>query len=423
MTINFDELKIIKYIKKKLLNYSGEKICEIIENLILNNKCDFKNMIKNEISMDFIESINQNDPIDIEINEYDFYCKKIDCILNKNCCTQNSIDWYQKRSELITASNAAIFLGESKYNTIEEGIKEKLEPKIFKKNDNMHHGIKYEKIAKMIYENIYDTKILDVGLILHDKYFFIGASPDGINDKLNNRKRKNKKIGELIEIKCPKKRKILQKGKVDGEICPHDYWIQIQLQLECCDLNKCDFWQCDIKEFTSFSDLKNNETITIISENDESNNNEYTNYNVISDKINYYGCIIQLKPININLEKDQKKKWYSEYIYPEKIFKNIDDSRNWGMQIENNFENLYSSYKDKFVFNKLIYWKLINAHNTKIYRDVEWFSKNIIKLENVWNEILEYKNDEDKKKKFLSNFINNKKSFNKFISTIDMDTY
>ena len=36
-------------------------------------------------------------------------------------------------------------------------------------------------------------------------------------------------------------------GEIDGEICPHYYWVQVQVQLECCDLEEFDFWQCSIR--------------------------------------------------------------------------------------------------------------------------------------------------------------------------------
>ena len=56
-------------------------------------------------------------------------------------------------------------------------------------------------------------------------------------------------VGRMLEIKCPLTRKIKTSGEVDGEICPHYYYCQVQQQLECCDLEYCDFWQCSLQEF------------------------------------------------------------------------------------------------------------------------------------------------------------------------------
>jgi hypothetical protein len=63
--------------------------------------------------------------------------------------------------------------------------------------------------------------------------FFLGASPDGISDD-----------GVMLEIKCPPRRVICG--------TPTDYyWAQMQGQLEVCDLERCDFLECKLVEFSS----------------------------------------------------------------------------------------------------------------------------------------------------------------------------
>ena len=57
--------------------------------------------------------------------------------------------------------------------------------------------------------------------------------------------------GRMLEIKCPYSRKIKTKGKIDNGICPHYYWTQVQQQLECADLESCDFWQCKLFEYNN----------------------------------------------------------------------------------------------------------------------------------------------------------------------------
>jgi hypothetical protein len=62
---------------------------------------------------------------------------------------------------------------------------------------------------------------------------FLGASPDGISDD-----------GVMLEIKCPPRRVICG--------TPTDYyWAQMQGQLEVCDLERCDFLECKLIEFSS----------------------------------------------------------------------------------------------------------------------------------------------------------------------------
>ena len=92
---------------------------------------------------------------------------------------------------------------------------------------------------------------------------FIGASPDGIASHFKLDNSFSDRVGRMIEIKCPPSRVIKNKGEVHGEICPHNYWCQIQQQLECCDLELCDFWQCNIKEFYTREEWLNNDKETI----------------------------------------------------------------------------------------------------------------------------------------------------------------
>ena len=45
------------------------------------------------------------------------------------------------------------------------------------------------------------------------------------------------------------------KKDVKKGVCPAYYWVQVQLQLECCDLDECDFWQCKIVEYEDYEDF------------------------------------------------------------------------------------------------------------------------------------------------------------------------
>ena len=101
-------------------------------------------------------------------------------------------------------------------------------------------------------ENIYNVKVDEYGLIPHlpePRVSFIGASPDGIASHYKLDNSFSDRIGRMLEIKCPYSRKIITEGEIDGTICPHYYWCQVQQQLECCDLDYCDFWQCNLKEY------------------------------------------------------------------------------------------------------------------------------------------------------------------------------
>jgi hypothetical protein len=92
-------------------------------------------------------------------------------------------------------------------------------------------GNKYESVAVLIYEYRNNVKVLEFGCLKHPFINFLGASPDGITED-----------GIMLEIKCPSTREITG-------IPPPYYWCQVQGQLEVCELDRCDFLECKIKEY------------------------------------------------------------------------------------------------------------------------------------------------------------------------------
>ena len=102
----------------------------------------------------------------------------------------------------------------------------------------------------MIYEELYDTKVSEYGCITHDNYKFLKASPDGINTKKGN-----PRYGRLVEVKNPVSRKLTGIPK-------KDYWIQMQHQMEVCDLNECDFLETIFKSYDNEQEFMKDGTFT-----------------------------------------------------------------------------------------------------------------------------------------------------------------
>jgi hypothetical protein len=106
-------------------------------------------------------------------------------------------------------------------------------------NTTLHWGQKYEPLSVKYYEHVYGTKIEDFGCIQHDTYHFIGASPDGINIEPSSLI-----YGRMLEIKNPVSREI------DG-VPKKEYWVQMQQQMEVCDLDECDFLETKFIEYAN----------------------------------------------------------------------------------------------------------------------------------------------------------------------------
>jgi putative phage-type endonuclease len=178
---------------------------------------------------------------------------------------QRTPEWYLFRWNLITASNAwTAFESQSVVNQL---IYEKCQPlksventdieepvKMVNTNTPLHWGQKYEPVSILLYEYKFNTIVDDFGCIQHPIYKFIGASPDGINvDKTSER------YGRMLEIKNVVSRDITGIPK-------KDYWIQMQLQMEVCNLNECDFLETKFTEYPSTQTFYED---SLINENDE----------------------------------------------------------------------------------------------------------------------------------------------------------
>jgi putative phage-type endonuclease len=138
---------------------------------------------------------------------------------------QRTQQWHDIRKEKITASNCATILELNPYKTKQEFIKNMKSSIICEPNEAMQWGIDNEQVAIQKYEKLYNTTVYEFGLIVHENIKWLGASPDGICSN-----------GKMVEIKCPRWRKI-------SNITPHYIWVQIQIQLEVCDLEECDLFE------------------------------------------------------------------------------------------------------------------------------------------------------------------------------------
>ena len=260
---------------------------------------------------------------------------------------QRTPEWYQFRWNLITASNA--WKAFESQSTINQLIYEKCQPikkfdgdgdedvKMVNTTTSLHWGQKFEPLSVLIYEHKYNTQVEDFGCIQHKTYKFIGASPDGIIvDKNCDR------YGRMLEIKNVVSRDI-------NGIPKKEYWVQMQLQMEVCDLDECDFLETKFTEYTDYNSYKNDTT----------------------DKMN--GIIIYFHT------KDGKP----FYVYKPLTIVEETDVTKW----EDDTLSLYQSDKYNYTYMKFIYWKLDVFSCVLVLRNKDWFKNNIPQLEKVWKII------------------------------------
>jgi putative phage-type endonuclease len=240
---------------------------------------------------------------------------------------QRSSEWYNMRTCLITASDFGAAVGKGKFMTLKDLYKKKCgyEPDNFVSCPPTEWGVKYEPVACSIYERLNHVNVHEFGLIRDNRNGrnFMGASPDGINDN-----------GVMIEIKCPYN----TNRPLNGQIIDQ-YFIQIQGQLDICELEECDFFECIFNEYRNEEDFLE-----------------------ACEDVTFYGAIV---------EKADKSYLYSSIN---------DDVISWA---RNNAK--------KGV--KLVYWVLREHNQIRVYRKEDFFFEIRENVKRVWNKILLYRNN------------------------------
>ena len=174
---------------------------------------------------------------------------RLDQLKNAPQPEQKTLEWHLYRHDLITASNIwKVFSTESQRNSL---IYEKCKPFNPDVNRNNWHatgslqwGVLYEPISIQIYETKFKTKVGDFGCLPHPQHKCIGASPDGINICPTS-----ERYGRMLEVKNIVNREITGIPK-------EEYWIQMQVQMETCDLDDCDFLETRFKEYATEDEFK-----------------------------------------------------------------------------------------------------------------------------------------------------------------------
>lgn len=273
---------------------------------------------------------------------------------------QRTPEWYTFRNNRLTASDLGTAMNINPYSQMEKLIMKKCgEEMPFVTNSAITHGVKFEDVAIAVYQQRNRVIVKEYGCIPHPEIEFFGASPDGI---VNYESENKNYVARMLEIKCPKSRP--QTG-----FPPNYYEAQVQGQLEVCDLEWCDFLECDIKEYRN-----RDEFIKDCNDSYSKDSEDYIQYRKNNME---KGAILEI------YNQDLKK---MEYKYPNIDF-NLEQLDKW---IEDNIDIILDS--DNLEYVNTTYWKLDKYTVTLIKRDRDWFlNKAFPCIENFWNQVLYYR--------------------------------
>ena len=267
--------------------------------------------------------------------------------INKSQPKQRTSEWYQYRYNRFSASSIWKLLSTpAQYNSM---IFEKCKPYISNPNDGLltnynnprNWGIKYERVSIMIYEDKYPTTKVktDYGCIPHPLYSFIGASPDGINISLEC----PEKYGRMVEVKN------IYNRDITG-IPLEEYWIQMQIQMETCGLNVCDFLETRFKEYLGETEFYEDSTqeykgviLFLLAKNSGSDH------------------FFEYMPLYVNVEKKHIDKWICE---------------------------IREKYLETHIIYEKIYWYLDEYSCVIVERNIPWFESVLPVFKEAWNIVI-----------------------------------
>ena len=305
---------------------------------------------------------------------------------------QRTKAWYDYRHNRITASDTAAAIDLNPYEPVENFYLKKSDPNYaFLDNDNVYHGKKFEQVATQIYEHIYNAEVIEFGALPSQTYELLGASPDGICSARTLDNKFSTRLGTMLEIKCVVQRQIETSGNIKGTICPFYYYCQVQQQLECCELEVCDFWQCKILEYNCREDY-------LI----DKRNHTYHTYDNTGKKMeiaNYLkkGIILQFYPFDFKPQfEGDKQEWKSKFIYAPRLDMDEKQYDEWFVYTMNNLKTNHPDIVKDCYFHKVIYWKLDQSHNQPIKRDRAFMQALLPVLNQSWERVQYYRQNLDK---------------------------
>lgn len=263
---------------------------------------------------------------------------------------QRSQEWHDLRKGIVTASEFAQALGKAKFGNQKQYFQRKCGYEHIPFNPGeppLKWGTMYEDVAVDIYKHRFGYDFHEFGILPHPSVKHFGASPDGIND-----------FGIMVEIKCPFRRKI-------NFSVVEQYYLQIQGQLSVCDLQECDFVECELDEY---GDL---ETWAEVGHEEK-------------------GIVIERET------GDALNPWVYEYSPLFMATDNPSEQQEIVAKATHWLDtHIKDGEKDSVVLH---FWTLRVFNCLRVYRDDNFINERFQELQPVWDKVTEYRTDHDKYK-------------------------
>ena len=221
----------------------------------------------------------------------------------------------------------------------------------FKGNEFTLWGQKYEPVVSNIYSQMKQVDMLEFNLCFHPTIPFLAASPDGISTD-----------GVMLEIKCPPIRPV-------KPYPPIYYFQQILMQLECTNLDFCDYFDCHFIEYIDTDGWKQDALC-------------WEETNCIKEKLgeprvehHLYGIILSYQD-----GSDDDGKAILKNIYPPPTVVTVDQFLQWA-------DGTVQEYESDGIDLIFTYYKLHQYYLARVKANPQWVQDNLPTMQEVWDRI------------------------------------
>lgn len=218
---------------------------------------ELADVIEEAIKLYFTHVVSRRSYFNAEVYEplnVQSMTEKLNYLINVPQPDQRTDEWYHFRHKHLTASSLwKAFSTQSNVNQLIYGKCAPLDVSKYSRvnlESPLHWGQKYEDVSIAWYEMKYRTKVKDFGCIPHKELTYLAASPDGINVDPDS-----PKYGRMLEVKNIVNRDITGNPKFE-------YWIQMQIQMEVCELSECDFLETRFIEYEGYTEFTEDGSFT-----------------------------------------------------------------------------------------------------------------------------------------------------------------
>ncbi len=262
------------------------------------------------------------------------------------CFPQRTPGWFMDRHTLISASVA--WKAISSEASLAALVREKLKipgPNMADPAANptspLHWGQKYEPVATELYAEWCGVEVREYGCIRHAEHVFLGASPDGVVVS------PGPMYGRMLEIKNVVNRELTGIPK-------RDYWVQMQMQMEACDLPLCDFLECQFVEYETWAAATSDGSFNRTADGKRK------------------GALLMLFD-----EKAQRIR----YFYPPLTISTMEEYTAW--------ERRERDIRVGMTWMQRIWWRLESYSLVTVERNRHWFAAVLERFEDAWAAVQE----------------------------------